>query len=325
MSKGFKFFLITFLISLPFCWGTNLLEKNLKDFFFLQKIAQDPQILTAQLNQILLEEKLEILKPLPNKTAENLNIQPKSGISVLVKLSGQEKTLFEKDKNKILPIASLTKLMTAKIVLENYELEEIITISEKAVAIEGDSGEFKIGETFKIKDLLYSLLMESSNDAAFALSEVIGKKSFVNLMNFEAESLGLQNTYFADCMGLDPKIAEGPINYSTVEDLAKFTNYLLKNPLIWEISGTKEFDLYDANGIFHHQIKNTNKLLESVVWQAKIIGGKTGWTPRAGDCLLLVVKAPKSQGYLINIILGSEDRFGEMEQLLNWGEKAYKW
>ncbi len=165
--------------------------------------------------------------------------------------------------------------------------------------------------------------MESSNDATAALTEVVGKTAFVDLMNLIAKNLNMKNTYFIDAMGLDPDEPDGPINYSTAEDLAKLTiNLLQTKPKILEISGLPEYNLYSASDVFHHKIENTNELLGEI---PGIIGGKTGWTPEAKGCLLLVTKVPQSRGIAINVVLGSSDRFKEMKKLVEWLKEAYKW
>jgi D-alanyl-D-alanine carboxypeptidase len=324
VSPNLKFFLASFFISLPFWWGTNVAQKNLEDFLFWSQIVNRPQIFSAQ---IVPEKKLMFSKPVRNWQVENLEITAESGISLLVDSQGNQEILFDKDSNEKLPIASLTKLITADIVLEHYDLSQIIEISHQAVEEEGNSGEFKIGETLTVENLIYSLLIESSNDAAEALTEVIGKDAMVDLMNLETKAMGMENTRFFNPTGLEPDNPNGPINYSSTKDLATFVAYLLKtNPKILEISTFSEYNLYSPEGIFHHKLTNTNELLgESASWRTRIIGSKTGWTPQAQGCLLLAIKAPKDRGVIINIILGSPDRFDEMKKLINWIGEAYQW
>ena len=315
-----KTFILALLLSLPFFWGGNIFQKNLEDFFFWQKIANNPYLLTAQ---VASEEQIEALKPIRNFEVGGLEIEAKSGISVFLSNQGFERILFEKESREKFPIASLTKLMTAETVLENYDLSQEIKISEKAVYQDEDAGNLRVGEVFTAKELLYPMLIESSNGAAFALSEIIGEESFVDLMNLEAENLGMENTYFLNPTGLDPKSSKSRANYSTTEDLIKLARRLLETkPITWEISAEKEFNLSTSDGIFHHKLTNTNKLLGEI---PGIVGGKTGETYLASGCLILIVKAPKEKGYLINVILGSENRFEDMEKLLNWVETAYKW
>ena len=331
-----KIFIVAFLVSLPFWCGINILEKNLGEIFYWQEITQNPQLLTAQLSQQILEEKLRDSKPFKKPSIENLEIQAKAGISVHANQEqNKERILFKKNSGKKLPIASLSKLMTAYAALEHYNLEETIIISKEAVNQEGNFGKLNPGDKLRVKDLLYIILMESSNDAAYALAEAAGQEGFIALMNLEAKKMGLHETKFFNPTGLDPDNLSEQGNYSTCEDLVKFIAELLKKPLIWEILSLPEFDLYLPNGTFHHQLENTNELLKPAglateenqqpKWSPKIIGGKTGWTPEARGCLILVLQAPKQSGYLINVILGSQDRFEEMKKLTDWVYQSHKW
>jgi D-alanyl-D-alanine carboxypeptidase (penicillin-binding protein 5/6) len=302
-----KFFFTAFILSLPFWWGINIFQENLENYFYAQ-VSQPFQ----QIVEVKIPEK-------PQKP--KLELQAKAAISVLVDPQGGEKVLFRKNTNERLPIASLTKLMTANIVLENYDLSREIKISEEAVLQEGEAGGLMAGKIFSAAYLLYPLLMESSNDAAYALAndyDGMTEEKFVGLMNLKAEDLGLENTYFVNSTGLDPlnpEEAGHSINYSTAEDLVKFAKYLLKKSSIWEILATPKFSLYGP------ELINTNELLwKSASWQANIFGGKTGFTDEAGGCLLLVLKN-KGENFLINVILDAPSlsaRIEEMEKLIEW-------
>ncbi len=320
MTKSTKFFLIAFFLSLPVWWGV---EKKLEDFFFWLEIAKNPPLSVAVINPELIEKEIKKFKPIRNWQIEDLKIEATTVLSVEIDDKDAQKVLFKKASNEVLPIASISKLMTTLVVLKNYELSQIAEISKEAVAIEGESGKLKIGEIFKVRDLLYPLLMESSNDVAQALSEITGEQAFVGLMNSEAENLGLKNTNFVNPTGLDPEIT-GPLNSSTAEDLVKLTSHLLKTqPLIWEILAKPEFDLYSTDEVYHHKVLNNNKLLKD--WPERIVGAKTGYTDRASGCIILVLKIPNSDNLLINVILGSADRFEEMKKLVNWLDQAYIW
>jgi len=320
MTKSTKFFLIALFLSLPVWWG---IERKLEDFFFWLEIAKNPPLSVAIINPELIEKEIKKFKPIRNWQVEDLKIEATSVIAVEVDDKDAQKVLFKKASDEALPIASISKLMTALVVLENQEPSQIVEISKEAVAIEGESGKLKIGEIFKVQDLLYPLLMESSNDVAQALSEVTGEQAFVDLMNFEAENLGLKNTNFVNPTGLDPETA-GPLNSSTAEDLVKLTSHLLKTqPLIWEILSVSEFDLYSSDGVFHHKVLNNNKLLKD--WPERIVGAKTGYTDKASGCIILVLKNQNSDNFLINVILGSAQRFEEMKKLVNWLDGAYIW
>lgn len=240
---------------------------------------------------------------LPSPSATPPVILGQSAISIELK-NGQDNVLFSKDENKILPIASLTKIMTALVVFEQYDLNQKVVIGESAMSQEGEQGNLKLGEVLSVKDLLYITLIESSNRSAKALSEVVGTDQFVVLMNQEAARLGLSNTHFEDSTGL----SQG--SYSTAKDVAKLSEYVfLHYPLFSQIVGLRNFDLY-VDGKLHHILWTTDEILG----ERGIIGGKTGWTNEARGCFMVIQKV--NDRYFIHILLGSEDRFGEMEKLL---------
>ena len=321
MTKNLKYFFIPLVLSLPFWWGFNIVERNLNDFFFWREMAENPKVLAAQVNQLAFEQNLRELKPLRNNEIPDLDIQAKSAISVFFDSEGKGRILFEKASAQQLPIASLTKLMTAKVVLENYDLSKEITVSKEAVEQEEDLGKLEAGKTFSVEYLLYPLLMESSNDAAFSLANDypgMTEENFVGLMNSIAQKLGLQNTHFFNSTGLDPEDEKSEeINYSSALDLVFLTQSLSEEPLVWQILSTPKYDLYGP------ELININKLLSNI---PSIVGGKTGYTEKALSCFLLVSEAPKGKGRLVNVILGTaNDRFSEMEKLTNWVQEAYNW
>lgn len=225
------------------------------------------------------------------------------------------KFLYSKNIKEELPIASLTKITTAIVALENLILDDPITISKKAVMTEGENGHLIIGEKLTVRDLLYIMLMESSNDAAVALSNAIN--DFVILMNKKAQELELKNTYFVDPSGISRW------NYSTIYDLAKLVEYSFDKSLIWQILGIKEVEIYSQDKKFKHYLINTNNLLNDV---EQMIGGKTGYTEEAGGCMLTMIKIPDKPGeYLITVVLGSKNRELETKKLIEWINKAYIW
>ncbi len=241
----------------------------------------------------------------------------------------KNRVIFEKNASKILPIASLSKIMTAYIVIKNYNLEDTKIITQEIVNTEENKGQFSVGEEFTAKELLYSALVESSNDAARALEDIMGRKEFMNLMNSEAKEMGLSRTHFVDPIGLDPDFPDEGYNYSSAKEFALLVSHIIlesqENPQleqIFEIMRTQEHEILLSDGRFHHTAYNTNKLLDKF---PDIIASKTGQTPRAGQCLLVVLPQPKGDGYIINIILNSNDRFGEMEKIINWLEHAFIW
>jgi len=251
--------------------------------------------------------------------------------AALISMTGG-KILYQKNIDNILPIASLTKLMTGLIVLENIDLDQIVTVSKEAVAAYGDMGGLVIDEEISVRNLLYALLMESSNDAAITLAEAFGDASegqsfeLVHLMNEKAKELGLTKTYFVEPTGYEPA------NLSTALDLSKLVKYSLKQPLIWQILKTSVIDLSSANGLINHHLTNTNQLLN--YWPG-IVGGKTGYTNEAQGCMILVIEqelnktknyiGQPSSEYLIIIVLGAQERFSETVKLIDWAKEAYIW
>lgn len=314
-NKGLKFFLLAFFASSFIFFAINNLGKSIEDYFFFSEVAKNPEIFTAQVN---LESLLQERARKKETEAKNIEIKPpelsaKSVISVIYNPdSKEEKIVFEKESNAILPIASLTKLMVADIVMENYDLNKIIKISDAAVAQEGDMGDLKVGEELSVENLLYIMLIESSNDAAYALSEALPQGVFLRFMNLEAKYLGMTNTNFEDPMGISGK------NQSTVKDLVILIKHLLdEQPVVWEILKKMEFELKSPDGVFHHKLVNTNEILREWGSNLEIVGGKTGYTYQADGCFALVLKVTDN-GYLINVILGSDDRFGEMIKLIDF-------
>lgn len=299
MSKPFQIFLITFLVSVPMWWGINNTEKSLENLVYEKINKPLPQLYKA-----------EIAAPILNQQKE-FDINAKAAFSVLLEDPKSAWTvLYEQNEKQRLPIASLTKLMTALVVLGNYDLNQKVTISEKAASQEGSTYPLKAGEIFTVNDLLHIALIESSNNAAYAIAEVTGVDNFVDIMNWEAKNMGLKDTHFSNPTGLDD-----PQNYSTALDLTVFTKQILDKPKIWAILQQPEYNVVD-NGDPHPIVKNTDLLLtEDSAWKNKIYGGKTGYTQQANGCLILVIK--DNGKYLINVILGAQDRFQEMRNLIN--------
>ena len=322
MNRNFKYFLIPLLLSIPLWLGVNILHQRLGNFFYWLEMSSNPVLLAAQESQMSFQNNIINLKPIRNESISDPEIEAKSIVSIFVDNQGRGRVLFKKEKDVRLPIASLTKLMTAKIVLDNYDLSKEIEISKEAIAQEENFGKLELGKIFPVSYFFYPLLMESSNDAAFALAndyDGMTEKKFIQLMNQESQRLGLTNTRFFNSTGLDPEKPDQNINYSTAADLAELTKNLLPYFFAWEVLSIPKFDTYGP------ELINTNELLGKF---SNILGGKTGYTEKALGCFILVTKAPKGAGYIINVILGANgvnSRFQEMEKLINWLDQAYVW
>ena len=246
-------------------------------------------------------------------SAENLYTSAVGGC-VIEAESGR--ILFEKNKDKKVPMASTTKIMTAITAIENCEnLDEKFEISPKAVGVEGTSLYLRKGDVYSTRDLLFALMLISGNDASVAIAErVAGSTSeFVTLMNELAKKIGANNTHFANTHGLD---ADG--HYTTAYDLAKITAYALNNDTFREIVSTKNTKITNSNGE-NRYLKNKNKLLFTL---DGCIGVKTGFTNDAGRCLVSAIE--RNGMRLVCVVLNCGPMFEESATLLNECANRFK-
>ncbi len=237
--------------------------------------------------------------------------------------SKSDKVIFSVAPDARLPIASLAKLMTAVAVIENMDLEDVVRVKESAIERSKDEGggqDLYAGERIKASDLLKLMLIESSNDAAYAFDEHLAEAYGVDLvgkMNRKAAELEMADTFFTEAAGLDDKQS-----YSTARDLAKLVKYSFRYDFLYDILKTDRAEVVSVDGRLNHQLLNTNKLLGILF---NIVGGKTGYTDLAGGSMVLVTKSPAGGSNLVSIVLGSNDRFGDTEKLVNWAPKAFIW
>ena len=256
--------------------------------------------------------------PIRNWMVEEPQISAKAALVIDFK-TGSNKTniLFNKNSGEKLPIASLSKIMTAIVALENLNPDEIIKVSKQSVFTDGNNGGLIIDEELTVKDLLYIMLIESSNDAAMALANdnrFISYKDFIKMLNDKTLELNMTDTYFDDPSGLSEK------NTSTAQDMIKLIKYAMNSPLLLQIMETKEFIVKSADGKITHNLASTNQLLGKI---PVILGGKTGYTDEAGGCMLTFSNIDGS--YLITVVLGSKNREDDTEKLINWSQTAWLW
>ncbi len=233
---------------------------------------------------------------------------------------------FSKNSTKILPIASITKLMSALIFLENItqgwderiliKKEDLIINSKSDGDLEPAGLNIKAGQSLELKDIFIAGLIKSANDAMKVLARLINlssDKSFVDLMNEKAQFLGMNNTVFVEPTGLDVG------NQSTAEDLVKLILETMKRDEIREALKirTYDFSVFDANGQKNYQrVWNTDKLLGSFI---NLTGGKTGYLEESGYCFAGLSNYKDKQ--LVVILLNAatdQDRFQEVKSLIWW-------
>ena len=246
---------------------------------------------------------------------------------------GETMILAEKNSEDLLPMASLTKLMTAIVVYKNYNLEDEITMDQKVNDWADSSKRFIPGTSFKTSELLRALLIESNNDAAMALAGKMGLDNFLSAMNKEAQELGIITTYYDNPVGIDPSSQKEIINYSTAEELLILARVIINNyPEILEITSLPQYDIKTASVGYNHTAISTDKFLtgenEKLLCQGeplKILGGKTGSTDLSKKNLLLITEPPNKVGHLITIILSADDNFEETKKLTDWICESYDW
>lgn len=256
--------------------------------------------------------------PLPHKKAETAPPEIKAKSALVVDLKSG-KTLFEQNGYDTHPIASITKLMTAIIILEENSPEETVTVNKHATEVEGSKIWLVKEERVLVKDLIYGLLIQSGNDAAIALADhnAGSEEAFVRKMNSKAKLIGLENTHFINTTGLDEKNKN---NISTAYELAILSKYALKKPLIKEAVAKSKLTIISLDNISHH-LETTNKLLGNTPY---IKGVKTGNTLSAGLCFIGLA-ANDAGNEVLTIVLDSEQRFEDTQKLVGWTYETYIW
>ena len=231
---------------------------------------------------------------------------PKAASSYLIQVNG--KTIWAHNPDRKLPIASITKIMTAIIVLEHCQLDDVVTISNSVTAETGTRLWLKPGEKLKVRDLLAAALINSACDACVALADhVAGSQSrFVEMMNTRASELGLKNTHFQNAAGHDH--AE---NYSTANEITILAKTALKNQFFAEMVSTERKKISTINGKRTFQLKNTNDMLGTFEGTK---GVKTGFTSKAGKCLVSL--ASKKGIRVMLVLLNSPQRWQKADEMM---------
>lgn len=249
------------------------------------------------------------------ETVAKTTEEPKLNARVGLIFDRNSKTiLYEKNGLKQVPMASTTKIMTAIVVLENSNLNDIVTISKKAAGTGGSRLGLKINDKITVHDLLYGLMLKSGNDAAVALAEHVGGgiEGFADMMNKKASEMGLVNSHFVTPHGLDQDR-----HYTTAYELACMADYALNIPKFKEIVNSKSYNItINARSSL---IGNTNELLGSL---NGVYGVKTGFTNGAGRCLVTACKRYDLD--IITVVLGADTKKIRTLDSIKLIEYAYK-
>lgn len=224
------------------------------------------------------------------------------------------RVLLEKDATRRLPPASLTKIMTALVALESAPLQDVVKIDGRAI-VHHSAYKFLAGEEFLLRDLVTAMLVASANDACEAIAWHIGgdDKRFVAKMNERAGTLGLKDTHFANPCGFD-----APGHYSTAADLAKLSKQALQEPIFSMMVRTLVRDIRTVDGGRQLVLHSTNELLKD----PDVNGVKTGYTSRAGRCL--IASMFKDGHRLLLVGLNLMDQWDQASRLLRYGQEVLR-
>ncbi|NTV19948.1 MAG: D-alanyl-D-alanine carboxypeptidase [Chlorobium limicola] len=236
--------------------------------------------------------------------------------SYIVKETSGSKVFMAKDTGRIIQPASLTKILTALIAIESGKLDQEVLITKEATLVEPTKAGLKPGDRVKLLDLVKAAMVSSSNDAAFAIAiHLSGSvERFVTAMNFRAKKIGMKNSTFTNPAGFDKGRYAG--NISTAADLLALTEYAIKNRTFNDIAQMESILLTELNSNRLILLKTHNKLLAKYPYT---VGIKTGFTRRAGKCL--IARAQKDNRDVLLVMLNAQgDRWLLAEDMF---EKAF--
>lgn len=281
---------------------------------FLQRKALASPVLgitTNQVSQNVWSPKMEEIQPGIYSDAPEI-----TAISALFIESNSGQILYAKNPEQELSIASLTKIMTTIIALENRNMTDVFSISKRAAEMEPDKMFLIAGEKMTLKELLQGIFLVSANDAAEAIAEnTTGRREeFINMMNAKARALGMNNTYFLNPSGLEEDFAK---QYSTALDVAVMSRYLVHTfPDIVNISSQPRIYIEPT---VSHQDYDLNNGINLLTTYPGVLGLKTGYTPEAG--LTLVTLARRENKEVIGVLLGAVNRRDDAKALLDYSFK----
>lgn len=277
-----------------------------------------------------------VYRPVKNDLAEDLVLPSATSGVVLDVDSGI--ILWEKNATERRSIASLTKLVTAMIVIDRVQdLDAYVTIPADVTTIEGTkvgcptsvictSARLVPGEEVRVRDLLMATLMFSANDAATALGVFVAgsEEEFAVLMNARMKELSASNTHFCRPSGLELDGDEQAC-YSSAYDVARVMAHLLRHDkydVLWDIMRTPQATFTSRDGTVTHDVDNTYRLLGQM---DNLLGGKTGFTPRAGYCLSLASHDATRTHRIVAVVLDDPQRFTSVEAMSAWAFASFAW
>ncbi len=290
---NFKFWFLFFIAIFLLGWGFNLVQ------------TKDAQKSFQELESFLRNRKIE-------KKDEDIFKDSVNAEFVIVGNIATGQVLYSRNADMHTLPASIGKLVAALVVFDKMDLDSTITITKDMINPNWGTPNFIVGEKVKVKDLLNMGLVMSANDAIMALAKSVGESKFAGWMDLKIKEIGLTDTGFFDALFFD---SNG--NFTTALDLFKLSRYIYINyPEIGEITRMRAYNFKSESG-YTHLVIPTNQLLTKI---PEIWGAKTGVTPEAKECLLMIYefnihgqKVP-----YVSIVLKSNDRFKETEVIYQW-------
>lgn len=312
MKKFFHFgFVVYVIIGLISVILLNYLFKNYsKNFSVLSPL---PDFLTSFKNRQVAT--IDLWFPSIINDILNFNAPQVSAKAAIIYDLTSNKTIYLKNPKERLPMASLTKIMTAIIALENKKADDSYLVKKEYLVGENAMG-LTEGEILNLRELLYGLILVSGNDAAETLAGNFegGREAFIKAMNDKSKSLGLKDTNFTNPSGLE---GDGP-QYTTAYDLLVIAEYALsKFPTFNDVVSTPSYEIYYTNNHKYFYLENETNLITSY---PGVKGIKDGYTPEAGLCLVTFLDYKGHK--FIGVILGSDNRRAEMKELLDYALKS---
>lgn len=242
-------------------------------------LEKESRSTSIETNEISTEQTVQMEEIILPQNYENINLYAKSAVLI----DGEtNRILYGKNPMEQMPNASTTKILTCILAIELGEMEQICEVSDYARTMPETKCGFYKGDAFYLRDLLYSLMLESHNDSAVVIAESIGGsiEGFAQLMNEKTKEIGCSNTYFITPNGLDEVDATG-VHGASAYDLALIMNYCRKNEDFLDITKTMEYRFSDTKGLHTYSVSNKNSFLNM---QSGVLTGKTGFTADAGYC-----------------------------------------
>jgi D-alanyl-D-alanine carboxypeptidase (penicillin-binding protein 5/6) len=266
---------------------------------------------------------------LPNEDQEEPEVETDTNddltlyaLSACLMDASNGRVLYDKDAYKEMPMASTTKIMTLLVTLENANLDDIVTVTANAAKQPDVQLNIKPGEKYVLRDLLYSLMLESHNDAAVAIAEHVGGsvEAFCDMMTAKAVEIGANNTSFKTPNGLD-EVG----HYTTARDLSLIASYAIRNKDFCRIVKTQTYQFNEVSGKRSFSVNNRDRFLYMM---EGAIGIKTGYTGKAGYCFVGAIKIDGKT--FVSTVLGSgwpphkEYKWSDTKKLMKYGLTSFE-